>query len=45
MAVAAEFRRAVQHAKIGANKDISHLSRELIGKYVSDMVHFDMLTA
>jgi fatty acid CoA ligase FadD9 len=42
-APAAEFQEAVQSAKIGADKDIPHLSRELIGKYVADMRHFGML--
>jgi fatty acid CoA ligase FadD9 len=31
------FREAVQAAKIGAEKDIPHLSAALIGKYVSDL--------
>jgi fatty acid CoA ligase FadD9 len=31
------FRGAVQAAKIGADKDIPHLSAELIDKYVSDL--------
>lgn len=31
------FRGAVQAAKIGADKDIPHLSAALIDKYVSDL--------
>jgi fatty acid CoA ligase FadD9 len=31
------FRAAVQKAKIGADKDIPHLSATLINKYVSDL--------
>jgi fatty acid CoA ligase FadD9 len=45
LAPAAEFRDAVQNAKIGADKDIPHLSRELVGKYVADMRHFGLLTS
>lgn len=31
------FRAAVQEAKIGPDKDIPHVSREMIAKYVSDL--------
>lgn len=31
------FRAAVRDAKIGADKDIPHLSADLIDKYVSDL--------
>jgi fatty acid CoA ligase FadD9 len=31
------FRAAVQEAKVGADKDIPHLSAALIDKYVSDL--------
>ncbi len=35
---------AVQQAKIGADEDIPHLSREFIGKYVTDLELLDVLT-
>jgi len=37
------FRTAVQAAKIGANKDIPHLSSALIDKYVTDLQHLGLL--
>jgi fatty acid CoA ligase FadD9 len=37
------FRTAVQAAKIGADKDIPHLSSALIDKYVSDLQHLGLL--
>jgi fatty acid CoA ligase FadD9 len=37
------FRTAVQAAKIGADKDIPHLSAALIDKYVTDLQHLGML--
>lgn len=43
IAPAEVFRGAVQRAKIGADKDIPHLSRSLIQKYVSDLVHQKLL--
>jgi fatty acid CoA ligase FadD9 len=33
------FHAAVRAAKVGADKDIPHLSRQLIDKYVSDLQH------
>jgi fatty acid CoA ligase FadD9 len=33
------FRTAVQAAKIGADKDIPHLSSALIDTYVTDLQH------
>jgi fatty acid CoA ligase FadD9 len=44
LAPAVEFRSAVQQAKIGAEEDIPHLSREFIGKYVTDLELLDVLT-
>ncbi|MDT5410232.1 MAG: fatty acid CoA ligase FadD9 [Mycobacterium sp.] len=37
------FRTAVQAAKIGADKDIPHLSSALIDKYVTDLQHLGLL--
>jgi fatty acid CoA ligase FadD9 len=37
------FRTAVQAAKIGADKDIPHLSAALIDKYVTDLHHLGLL--
>jgi fatty acid CoA ligase FadD9 len=37
------FRTAVQAAKIGADKDIPHLSSALIDKYVTDLQHLGVL--
>jgi fatty acid CoA ligase FadD9 len=44
LAPAEVFRSAVQQAKIGADHDIPHLSREFIGKYVTDLELLDALT-
>jgi fatty acid CoA ligase FadD9 len=44
LAPAEVFRSAVQQAKIGADQDIPHLSREFIGKYVTDLELLDVLT-
>jgi fatty acid CoA ligase FadD9 len=38
-----EFHTAVQAAKIGADKDIPHLSAALIDKYVTDLQHLGLL--
>ena len=37
------FHTAVRSAKIGANKDIPHLSAALIDKYVTDLQHLGLL--
>jgi fatty acid CoA ligase FadD9 len=37
------FHTAVRAAKIGADKDIPHLSTPLINKYVTDLQHLDLL--
>jgi fatty acid CoA ligase FadD9 len=37
------FHAAVLAAKIGADKDIPHLSTPLINKYVTDLQHLDLL--
>lgn len=37
------FRAAVQEAKIGADQDIPHLSKELIAKYVTDLKQLGLL--
>ena len=37
------FRTAVQEAKIGADKDIPHLSATLIDKYVSELQFLDLV--
>ncbi len=37
------FHAAVRAAKVGADKDIPHLSAELIDKYVSDLQHLGLL--
>ena len=37
------FHTAVQAAKIGAEKDIPHLSAALIDKYVTDLQHLGLL--
>jgi fatty acid CoA ligase FadD9 len=37
------FRTAVQAAKVGADKDIPHLSSALIDKYVTDLRHLGLL--
>jgi fatty acid CoA ligase FadD9 len=37
------FRTAVQAAKIGADKDIPHLSSALIGKFVTDLHHLGLV--
>jgi fatty acid CoA ligase FadD9 len=37
------FRTAVQAAKVGADKDIPHLSSALIDKYVTDLQHLGLL--
>jgi thioester reductase-like protein len=37
------FRAAVHEAQIGASNDISHISAELINKYVSDLHHLGLL--
>ena len=36
------FHEAVRAAKIGADKDIPHISAPLIGKYVSDLKHLGL---
>lgn len=42
---AARFREAVQEAGIGADRDIPHLSAELIEKYVRDLQQLGLLQA
>jgi fatty acid CoA ligase FadD9 len=37
------FHAAVRAAKVGADKDIPHLSRHLIDKYVSDLQHLGVI--
>jgi fatty acid CoA ligase FadD9 len=37
------FHAAVRAAKVGADKDIPHLSRQLIDKYVSDLQHLGVI--
>jgi fatty acid CoA ligase FadD9 len=37
------FRTTVQAAKIGADKDIPHLSAALIDKYVTDLRHLGLV--
>jgi fatty acid CoA ligase FadD9 len=37
------FQAAIQHAKVGADKDIPHISRDLLGKYVTDLERLDLL--
>ena len=37
------FRTAVQTAKVGAEKDIPHVSAELIRKYAADLKGLDLL--
>jgi fatty acid CoA ligase FadD9 len=37
------FHAAVQHAKVGADKDIPHISRDLLGKYVTDLEGLGLL--
>jgi fatty acid CoA ligase FadD9 len=37
------YRSAVQAAKIGADKDIPHLSAELIEKYAGDLKHLGLI--
>jgi fatty acid CoA ligase FadD9 len=37
MAPTDRFRAAVQDAKIGPDKDIPHISAQIIAKYVSDL--------
>ncbi len=37
MAPTDRFRAAVQDAKIGPDKDIPHISPQIIAKYVSDL--------
>jgi fatty acid CoA ligase FadD9 len=40
---AESFRDAVRAAQIGADRDIPHMSAELIGKYVSDLRQLQLL--
>ena len=42
-AAAEVFHEAVRAAKIGADKDIPHISAPLIDKYVSDLKHLGVL--
>jgi fatty acid CoA ligase FadD9 len=37
------FHTAVRHAKVGADKDIPHIARELLEKYVTDLEHLGLL--
>jgi fatty acid CoA ligase FadD9 len=37
------FHAAVRAAKVGADKDIPHLSRHLIDKYASDLQHLGVI--
>ena len=37
------FHAAVRAAKVGADKDIPHVSRQLIDKYVSDLQHLGVI--
>jgi fatty acid CoA ligase FadD9 len=37
------FQAAIQHAKVGADKDIPHISRDLLDKYVTDLERLDLL--
>ena len=37
------FRAAVQEAKIGPDKDIPHISREVIVKYITDLEQLGLL--
>jgi fatty acid CoA ligase FadD9 len=37
------FHAAVQHAKVGADKDIPHISRDLLEKYATDLEHLGLL--
>jgi fatty acid CoA ligase FadD9 len=43
MAPTEVFHGAVRAAKVGADKDIPHVSRQLIDKYVSDLQHLGVL--
>jgi len=43
IAPADEFRKAVQEAKIGADNDIPHITRELIVKYITDLRQLNLL--
>jgi len=43
IAPADDFRAAVQDAKIGADKDIPHISAEIIAKYASDLEFLGLL--
>lgn len=43
MAPTDRFRAAVQDAKVGADKDIPHISPQIIAKYVSDLHLLDLL--
>jgi fatty acid CoA ligase FadD9 len=37
------FHAEVRAAKVGADKDIPHVSRQLIDKYVSDLQHLGVI--
>jgi fatty acid CoA ligase FadD9 len=38
------FRAAVRHAKVGAEKDIPHITADLLKKYTSDLQHLGLIT-
>ncbi len=43
IATAEKFREAVREAKVGPDKDIPHISREIIGNYVRSLRHVDLI--
>lgn len=43
LAPAEVFHAAVRAAGVGAERDIPHLTRQLIGKYVADLEHLGLV--